>query len=546
VPSASYHCLTTQITTSAAETRTETMGGKDFLVVPAVAIVEGVLFASNAEHPALALASEFGRYPAGWNGRPVTNGHPKDLDGNAISANAVSLWDGGAVVGQMFNTTLDDKKLKTEMWLSKEKAGDEMIARFSANDQIVEVSTGLWSQDEDKQGKYNGRDYHVVWRNVVPDHLAILPEGAIGACSVEDGCGAPRTNSVKEYRMAELACNCGGTCDKCKAAPTQNQDKKGLKQSFSRFLRTLGLRDLKDRSDNDKRSALEAALEAEAEAADMICWCYVVAVYDGFFIYTSYGMDGDGGLTKRNYSIADNGVITLGAEREAVRPETEFVPVRITVEGGQSAAPAANSGDLTMNQQGQQAAGTATAPQANQTTTQPQTTPAQTPAPTQTPQTPQQAPGVTVPAVPTPGPTASAVADEAIAYYNNRKSQLISALAARGSYTAEELQPLPVPFLEKTLAALEAGVDRSAAAQQMAPPAQGQQQQPAANTTNQQPVSFMGAAPASSGVNAQPKPGEEGSIYTPMKANAFPSDGSVKPSSVHGVTQAQFRPGASR
>jgi hypothetical protein len=40
---------------------------------------------------------------------------------------------------------------------------------------------------EDTEGVFNGQEFAGIWRNVIPDHLAILPEGVIGACSVADG-----------------------------------------------------------------------------------------------------------------------------------------------------------------------------------------------------------------------------------------------------------------------------------------------------------------------------------------------------------------------
>ena len=56
--------------------RRETFNGVEHLVVPLVALVEGVLQSSNAETPELALASEFGKHFKGWNGRPVVVNHP--------------------------------------------------------------------------------------------------------------------------------------------------------------------------------------------------------------------------------------------------------------------------------------------------------------------------------------------------------------------------------------------------------------------------------------------------------------------------------------
>src|SRR5690606_5439608 len=55
-------------------------------------------------------------------------------------------------------------------------------------------------------------------RNIVPDHLALLPEGTLGACSNADGCGI-NNNQLKNNALFRINCaECGGTCPE--AAPT--------------------------------------------------------------------------------------------------------------------------------------------------------------------------------------------------------------------------------------------------------------------------------------------------------------------------------------
>ena len=66
--------------------RHETFEGNDHLVIPIIALVEGVIQSSNATNPELALASEFAAHVRGWNGRPVVMKHP-DKDENQDSAN---------------------------------------------------------------------------------------------------------------------------------------------------------------------------------------------------------------------------------------------------------------------------------------------------------------------------------------------------------------------------------------------------------------------------------------------------------------------------
>ena len=178
--------------------RRETFMGEEHLVVPIIALVEGVLHPSNAPSPELALSSEFARHPLGWNGRPIVLNHP-ELNGEKVSANLPEIVE-NEVFGQLFNSRLNDNKLKTEAWINLARVAElsedvqDSIERLESGD-LVEVSTGLFMSLEDSSGTFEGEKYEGIWRNVVPDHLAILPEGIVGACSIEEGCGAPRINS---------------------------------------------------------------------------------------------------------------------------------------------------------------------------------------------------------------------------------------------------------------------------------------------------------------------------------------------------------------
>jgi hypothetical protein len=189
-------------TADASALRSAQFDGKEYLVVPVVALVEGVLQGMNAPSPELALAAEFGKYPAGWNGRPVVMNHPVDKEGTPVSANDPTVLEDWSF-GKIFNSTLDDKKLKVEAWidveLAKSKGGEfqSTVDRINAGE-MVEVSVGCFVSTYAAKGVYGGKAYKNVWTDVVPDHLALLSEGVLGACSNEAGCGAPRLNQSGE------------------------------------------------------------------------------------------------------------------------------------------------------------------------------------------------------------------------------------------------------------------------------------------------------------------------------------------------------------
>jgi hypothetical protein len=180
------------------ETRTETFEGREHLVVPVVALVEGVVHAMNAPAPEFVPAAEFEHHFSGWDGRPIFEGHPT-VDGQPVSGNVPEVL-GTKRIGTVFNTTTADKKLKMEAWidveLCEERAPD-LLRRLQDGDPI-EISVGTFVDTDDSKGVYKGKRYTGTWSSITPDHLALLPEGDTGACSRDAGCGV---RAAKESSM---------------------------------------------------------------------------------------------------------------------------------------------------------------------------------------------------------------------------------------------------------------------------------------------------------------------------------------------------------
>lgn len=171
--------------------RTEMLDGRKHLVVPVVMMTEGVHAGSGG--PILHLAQELGRIPDSWNGIPITISHPQTPEDGFISANSPQQIQRS--VGRVFNTHLEENKLKAEAWIDEEK-----IAAFSSKalayirtGKPLDVSVGIFTDNEMEEGEWNGEQYIAVASNYRPDHLALLPDEQ-GACSWNDGCGI-RTNS---------------------------------------------------------------------------------------------------------------------------------------------------------------------------------------------------------------------------------------------------------------------------------------------------------------------------------------------------------------
>lgn len=169
--------------------RHEILDGRSHLVVPVVALIAGVL---NQEYvPAAEIAASV----AQWNDTPVPFEHPRER-GVPISARQPAVLE-RAVAGRFYGANIGpDGRLRGEMWLDVAKATSlgyaETLALLEAG-APVEVSTAYFRDLETVAGDFNGKPYIGIARNLRPDHLALLPHGQ-GACSWQDGCGAPRVN----------------------------------------------------------------------------------------------------------------------------------------------------------------------------------------------------------------------------------------------------------------------------------------------------------------------------------------------------------------
>ena len=153
--------------------RRDELDGISYLVVPVVMIKEGVW--NNVHYSVAELEDSVET----WNNKPVSlNSHPGSGGWDKAK---LEKFRGGFVL----NVRVEDGKLKGELWIDVVKAGKAspgMVENMEAG-KVYEVSTGLYCR--------------VVGGSAVGikgDHLAVLVDEE-GACSVQDGAGAPRVNS---------------------------------------------------------------------------------------------------------------------------------------------------------------------------------------------------------------------------------------------------------------------------------------------------------------------------------------------------------------
>lgn len=189
----------------AGAVRHDRMGGREYLVVPMVMIVEGVLNGSSG--PILYPEDELAKFPVAWNHKPVVVYHP-ELNGQPLSAcdpDILTVQGTGLIMNSSYEPRKGEQpgKLRAEAWLDPVRINevDERVAEAVQKNTVLELSTGLHIDVEPTEGEFNGKKYTGIARNFKPDHLAILPD-KVGACSVEDGAGFLRAN--EEWSTADV------------------------------------------------------------------------------------------------------------------------------------------------------------------------------------------------------------------------------------------------------------------------------------------------------------------------------------------------------
>jgi hypothetical protein len=255
-----------------------THDAREIMVVPVVAIVEGVL---NGK---LVTVNEFAAIVEAWEGVAIPVRHP-EINGVKVSANLPSIIE-SSVIGHFHNVKLVGNTLQGDMYIdieaTKRKGFEPLLDRLAANEQI-EVSTAYFADEEVVSGTHEGITYNAKARNLRPDHLAILPD-EVGACSIERGCGT----------FSRLLAN--------------------AKRAVKSFL--VGNAD--EVSMRDKEAMLQAELRKGFTQDQPSPW--VVDLIDDSVVYELGGE-----LFRADYTIAD-GVVTL-ATPDAVKVVRKYEPI---------------------------------------------------------------------------------------------------------------------------------------------------------------------------------------------------------------------------
>ncbi len=290
-------------------TRNETLHNKNYLVAPAIMIVEGVLNGSLG--PLFYPAEELKKSVPLWNMKPAVLYHPQK-NGAGISACSPEVLNTRGL-GMMMNTRMDGNQLKTEVWLDMDqvKKVDERVLEAVENKKVMELSTGLMTDNEMVEGEWDGTHYDAIARNYRPDHLAILPD-QVGACSVEDGAGFLRLNKAGDALTLLLN-------------DMEDNEKEWIKQNQESLIHSVSslVRDVleNEMSDEDRRQLLQSLLRDKFPDEDFGPWIEDIFSDSDFFIY-----ERDGKLYQQEFTETDD-ILKLVGIPVAVVKKISFEPI---------------------------------------------------------------------------------------------------------------------------------------------------------------------------------------------------------------------------
>lgn len=281
--------------------RNDQMGGRDYIVVPMVILTEGVHHGS--EGPFFYPKEELQKIPTVWNHKPVVVYHP-EMNGQGVSACDPSIISSRSV-GVMMNTRYEKGRLKSEAWIEKDRADavDERIMAAVEAGEMMELSTGVFTDNEMEPGEWNGEAYIGIARNYRPDHLALLPD-KIGACSISDGAGFLRNEEKKK--------------------------KGAMAAAIQKVLARLGLVENELSFDNTRAmlaTALRERFNANLENGPFL---FVEDVYQNFVVY-----EFDNKLFRLGYTSTDTGVTLSEDQPVEVKRVTEYRTVDGSFVGNQ-------------------------------------------------------------------------------------------------------------------------------------------------------------------------------------------------------------------
>jgi hypothetical protein len=222
--------------------RYSTLHGRRHLIVPVAMMKQGVWAGSDG--PLLYTGRHLANSCPSWNNKPIVASHPKH-HGKPVSAGDPDVL-GEVEIGRVLRARFSNHKQRAEAWLDEDRVRevDPRILEKLENGEMVEVSTGLFVDQKEREGVYNGKAYKAVATNHRPDHLAVLMDEE-GACSIKDGAGLLQANAkrrsmqdanIKAMKMAASRTNkkMKSLADKRKKSKSTNNHKRTTAMAFNK------------------------------------------------------------------------------------------------------------------------------------------------------------------------------------------------------------------------------------------------------------------------------------------------------------------------
>jgi hypothetical protein len=259
-------------------------------------------------------------------------------------------------IGTIFGTKFDGNQLRMFAYVDRQlvanvgEKAEKAVAQIEESG-TIEISVGCFLDAEESEGVYEGKPYKRVWRNIVPDHLAFLEEGSIGACSNQAGCGAGISRAAIHVVTKE-----GFTLEGETMADIKEDDKivpRSLRERLKDMVLPFRInKSVEDMSDADLRRALDKALRSTEPA-----YLGVESVFpaDNLVIFSC--MPDDQWLTfSRSYTVSKDGKVSFEGKRSEVEPVTRFEPV--AAEAAPVAASCGCGGHANVSAEGAEGGGT--------------------------------------------------------------------------------------------------------------------------------------------------------------------------------------------
>lgn len=306
--------------------RKETLTGTEYEVFGIISNYgDTVVHPGNAPRPVLIPKSALISLAELRNGRYVVVNHPTYWGQDVPSTYNKSVIESHQI-GSWFNNYYDGVRncIRGEIWIDPLRAasvmsGQEILDRLRLGEK-VEVSESNVCFSDPTPGELNGIPYDEVLLIMVPEHIAVLPMGYIGACSNEGGCGAAINMSMKVDNGN------GGNQGKGGQPMTISQTAKWIFRS----LQGKNERKVNPESKNQMLVSDISALLVDALVAVEPAF-YYLRNFDpdkGLVFYCTRIIMGDrwDGATEekifmRSYSIT-GGVVTLGEPAEVIATES--------------------------------------------------------------------------------------------------------------------------------------------------------------------------------------------------------------------------------